>query len=460
MAKSTITTAFAAWNTRKILAGQPSRPDQMVFALIPGQSENTEVNPSEAMPAAAQIKYSADITRYGALNENAVVYSVVLDTSVGNWDYNWIGLTDSATGTVLMIVHTPQQRKIKTSSGVQGNNLIRNLAMEYSGAAAASQINVTPETWMIDFRARLLSSDEQTRLANVDYYGPGAFQADSFKLSVSGTTGSVQPGLAYVGGLRISGAAVKTIPVTANTSVWVDATWQGTVTGEWKTSFKLVTSLELADYVDALGFQHYVTKIADIRSGVLFDTRVSFPLAQLIKEISQSYAPVGESYTKAESDQLYQPKGNYQPAGNYAAAGASYTKTESDQLYQVKGNYMAAGYAYSKVESDNQYQPKGSYMAAGYAYSKVESDYQYQPKGNYAAAGSSYSKAESDALFGNSVTSLRMANYGNTYGDLRDSQKTIMTGIFAGNGYDNVTNHEHRQLQFQIVGNWYNVAYV
>lgn len=159
-------------------------------------------------------------------------------------------------------------------------------------------------------------------------------------------------------------------------------------------------------------------------------------------------------YSKDESDNQYQPKGNYAPAG------ASYTKAESDQLYQPKGNYMAAGYAYSKAESDNQFQPKGNYMAAGYAYSKAESDNQYQQKGNYATAGSSYTKAESDALFGNGVTSLRMANYGNTYGDLRDSQKTIMTGIFAGNGYDNVTNHEHRQLQFEVAGNWYNVAYV
>jgi len=63
--------------------------------------------------------------------------------------------------------------------------------------------------------------------------------------------------------------------------------------------------------------------------------------------------------------------------------GASYTKTESDNKYQPKGNYLATGYSYSKTESDNKYQPKGNYLATGYSYSKSESDGKYQPKGSY-----------------------------------------------------------------------------
>ncbi|MTB39307.1 MULTISPECIES: phage tail-collar fiber domain-containing protein [unclassified Providencia] len=43
--------------------------------------------------------------------------------------------------------------------------------------------------------------------------------------------------------------------------------------------------------------------------------------------------------------------------------------------------------AYDKSESDNKFQPKGNYLPSGYSYSKSESDNKYQQKGNYAPAG-------------------------------------------------------------------------
>ncbi|HCR3993991.1 TPA: hypothetical protein OOF55_003265, partial [Morganella morganii] len=61
--------------------------------------------------------------------------------------------------------------------------------------------------------------------------------------------------------------------------------------------------------------------------------------------------------------------------------GESYTKAEGDQRYQPKGSYQAAGYSYSKAESDNKYQPKESYQTSGYSYSKAESDGRYEKKG-------------------------------------------------------------------------------
>ncbi|WP_249216209.1 gp53-like domain-containing protein [Providencia rettgeri] len=70
-----------------------------------------------------------------------------------------------------------------------------------------------------------------------------------------------------------------------------------------------------------------------------------------------------------------------------------YNKTESDQRFQPLGNYLPAGYSYSKAESDTNYQPKGNYAPAGnYAlkgesYTKVEGDERYQPKGSYQPSG-------------------------------------------------------------------------
>ncbi|CEE93659.1 conserved hypothetical protein [Xenorhabdus nematophila str. Anatoliense] len=118
-----------------------------------------------------------------------------------------------------------------------------------------------------------------------------------------------------------------------------------------------------------------------------------------------NYALKGDSYTKSESDTRYQAKGNYQPASNYALKGESYIKTESDSKYQPKGSYATAGSSYTKSESDGRYQPKGNYQPTGnYAvrgesYTKKESDGKYQPKGNYLTAGYNYSKSESDTKY-------------------------------------------------------------
>ncbi|MDE9545556.1 hypothetical protein [Xenorhabdus bovienii] len=91
-----------------------------------------------------------------------------------------------------------------------------------------------------------------------------------------------------------------------------------------------------------------------------------------------NYTSAGYCYGKEESDNRFQPKGNYQPVGNYALKGDSYIKSESDGKYQPKGNYLEAGYSYSKGESDDKYQSRGNYQPAG----------NYQPTGNYASAAS------------------------------------------------------------------------
>ncbi|MGL5421902.1 MAG: phage tail protein [Serratia fonticola] len=297
MSQTAITKAFEAWLVDKTVNGEPARPDKMIFAFISGQDENAEIDRNEGMPSEGQIRHTADITQFGALNENAVVYSVVLDTTVGNWNYNWVGLVDSATGTVLMIVHLAEQQKIKTENGQQGNSLIRNLAMEFDGAAAASQINVTPETWMIDFSARLQSMDESRRLANVDYYGDAAFRADGFKVTVADATATITAGLGYVGGLRAIMTHNQALALAGKTGVWVDICWQGTVTGAWANSVTLRAADALVDYVDNAGYRHFVTRIAHVNGTNVTDERKPFPLDDLRQDVEDL-----DVYSKGEAD--------------------------------------------------------------------------------------------------------------------------------------------------------------
>ncbi|WP_208228508.1 phage tail protein [Brenneria izadpanahii] len=281
MAQSAVTRAFEAWNVSKILDGLPAVPDKVVFALIPNQDENKPVNRDEGMPAAATIKHTAAITQSGVLNDNAVVYSVVLDTTIGDWEYNWIGLVDSKTNTVLMIVHVRTQQKLKTQNGQQGNSLTRNLSMQFDGAAEATQINVSAQTWQIDFSARLFSMDEAHRLAMQDYYGVAAFLNDGFKVSLAGTQATIAPGVGYVSGLRVQLDAVAKLTVTANTAVWLDVSRQGTATGAWQNRITFKAVADLKNYTDAAGYDHYVAKIATIVNGQLADNRKVSPIAAL-----------------------------------------------------------------------------------------------------------------------------------------------------------------------------------
>lgn len=300
MSQSVITNAFSPWLAARLADSKPARPDRMVFAWIEGQDENAEINPDEQLPAKSLITHTADIVHFGTLNERAFVCSVVLDTTVGNWRYNWIGLVDSESDTLLMIVHTAEQQKIKTAAGIQGNTLSRNLMMEFSGAAAASQITVTAETWQIDYSARLRSMGEAGRLALVDYYGQAAFRDDGFLVTVQDNVAVVEPGLGYVSGLRVELSESRSFAVANGSGVWVDAVWSGTVTGAWVHSFKVIAAVNLSDYIDSAGFQHYVTRIASVTASGVKDLRTPFPLQKLEQTIDEL-----DVYSKTEADERF-----------------------------------------------------------------------------------------------------------------------------------------------------------
>ncbi|CAI2036470.1 phage tail protein [Serratia quinivorans] len=270
-----ITRKYEQWAASQTAQKLPARPDTFVFAYIPGQDSETEISRDEPLPETANIVHTAPVMQYGMLNTDAVVFSVVLDTSVGDFDYNWIGLLDQASNTLCMIVHTRTQRKIATSGQAQGNTLTRTLAMEFNGAAGATQINVTPQTWQIDFSARLAGVDERQRLAGLDIYGPGAFFGDGFLVTRAGTNYQAAAGLGYVGGLR--GALPALTPIAVDhtpTLIWADLSLQGQVTSRWETTVKLTAADTLQDYIDPQGFPHHVTQLARINEdGSVTDLR-------------------------------------------------------------------------------------------------------------------------------------------------------------------------------------------
>lgn len=264
MSQTAITLVFEQWKAQQAATGEPVLLDEFVFALVPGLDPDLPVDRSETLPPAAQIVHREPVTRKGVVNENAVVHSAVLGADVGDFSFNWIGLTNRASGTLAMIVHAPEQQKLKTKEGQQGNVLTRSFLMEYSGAQAETAINTPAETWQIDFTARMAGVDERQRQENIDIYGAAAFFGDGWLVSKTGNQFFVSKGAGYVAGLRVKLDANQNITVTTKpVKVWLDVCWTGGLTSVWAVQSTVMVASTLKDY-DQNGVRHYVFALANI----------------------------------------------------------------------------------------------------------------------------------------------------------------------------------------------------
>lgn len=274
MAQTVITIAFTEWKAQQAIDNQPVNLDEFIFAYIPDLDVTKPVENTEGLPPADKIVHRQAVSKSGVVNANSVVYSVTLGADIGDFNFNWIGLANKATGTLAMIIHAPTQSKIKNASGQQGNVLVRSMLMEYSGAESATNITTPAETWQIDFTARLAAMDERQRLENIDLYGAAAFFADGYLVSKTGSQFFVTKGAGYVAGLRSELSANQNITVsTKPVKVWLDVAWSGTLTSEWMVQSKIIVRDNLTDYVEN-GNQHYVFAVASIdASGDITDLR-------------------------------------------------------------------------------------------------------------------------------------------------------------------------------------------
>jgi hypothetical protein len=240
----------------------------------------------EALPDAGDIVATRPVTKQAYVNANQVVFSLVMDSSVGDFDFNWVGLV-SQENTLIACAHIPTIQKRATSGGIPGNNITRNFLIAYSGIQTTTAIDVPADTWQIDFTARLLGIDERERLSNYDIYGHEAFFGDGFEVThISGTDYEVGPGIGYVGGIRAALAAPHALVATPwPTAVWLDVSLQGDITGMEAVIDYIVSADAQTDYTDPNGFDHYVTKIADIdASGNVTDRRLLGSIADQIQD--------------------------------------------------------------------------------------------------------------------------------------------------------------------------------
>jgi len=148
--------------------GSPLILDRFILAYMPGQDPVAAIDRAETRPPDDRIVYTYAVPDdfRGYVSPNQVVYSMLLGSDVGDFTFNWVGLA-ADDGSIVTITHLPDTRKWATSGQTLGNNLTRNVLLEFTGALTTTGVTIEAKTWQVDFTARLHGIDERADLAGV-----------------------------------------------------------------------------------------------------------------------------------------------------------------------------------------------------------------------------------------------------------------------------------------------------
>lgn len=283
---ASITLAGESLIAQKQGAQQKLEVARFVLANVPDLDVNAPVNRGGGKPPEDQIVHTANVTRRGYVSPRQVIYSLMIPSDVGDWDFNWIGL-ETVEGVLLAVAYVPLQQKRRNIPPTQiGNNVTRNFLVEFSGAQQLTGITVDASTWQHDFTVRLTGIDERERLSNRDVYGRACFFQESLKL-VRNDFGlfQVQAGTAYVEGVRVALTAASIVQLPALPArAWLDvclAQDGSEVLAGWTVVFGATKS----DYLDTNGRWHYLAQLADIdANGAITDQRAWQPISNALIE--------------------------------------------------------------------------------------------------------------------------------------------------------------------------------
>ncbi|THG81515.1 phage tail protein [Pseudomonas sp. A-1] len=252
---------------------------RFVLANVPGLDHNAAVDRAAGMPPAGQIVHVAEVTRSGYVNPRQVVYSMMVGSNVGDWDFNWIGL-ETEEDVLLAVAYVPTQQKRKNIPPLQiGNNITRNFLVEFNGAQELTGLTVDASTWQHDFTVRLLGIDARERMSNRDTFGRACFLADSLQMEKMFGAYQLKAGIAYVEGIRVElvepvGVQLPALPAKA----WLDVALERQAS-DVVASWQVVFGADLVDTTDANGVAHYRVPLADIPdTSTITDLRTVEPI--------------------------------------------------------------------------------------------------------------------------------------------------------------------------------------
>jgi len=297
---------------------------RFVLALVPELDPDGPVDRDAPKPPPEQIVHTQAYTQKGFVNPNQVVYSLMMGSDIGDFDWNWIGL-ETSEEVLLTVGYVPVQQKRKNVPPHQiGNNVTRNMMLVFDGAQALTDVRIDASTWQHDFTVRLQGIDERERLSNRQVYGRACFFGDGLLL-VAGAKRSygLNPGLAFLEGIRVELLnALPITPPTLPTKAWLDVSLIREDNSA-RAAYSVQWGDNLTDYVDSAGAPHYLILLAELpNSATVLDKRtveqIDRPLVQHFAARRGDYAQLRARATTKDDvglDQLPNAKSD-DPASN------------------------------------------------------------------------------------------------------------------------------------------------
>lgn len=147
-----LTTAGKHYRNSAMTEGFVYQPTKFVFSLVPGLDPNSEPDDNITLPDVSKIVYEHVVTHRRKLDEDHILFSVMLGSEIGDFDFNRLDLVNDA-NEVLMVTFGPviPKRAANINTGQEGNTLARTFSQIFSGAANLAQITITAESWQYDF---------------------------------------------------------------------------------------------------------------------------------------------------------------------------------------------------------------------------------------------------------------------------------------------------------------------
>jgi len=157
----TVTDAGARYVAEKAAVLEPVVISHFILANVPGVDENTDASSSAGAPSSSYLvggNIDAPTPHYN--NDNAVTYSLVLDSTRGDYDFNYYGaVTD--TGVLLAYSYIPLNKK---RQGI-GQVINRNLVVPFTNAKQLTGAVLPLESWQFDYEKEM-EAIELTQVTN------------------------------------------------------------------------------------------------------------------------------------------------------------------------------------------------------------------------------------------------------------------------------------------------------
>lgn len=256
--------------------GQPVVGDQIILAMVSGLDTSATPPKTETVPTASIVD-TVPVNRAGLASESTAVFSGVIDSTRGDYSFNWIGLHNSEYDVLLAVAYEPAQAKYATAGVQIGNVLTKNFALTITSAAAVTGLTASIASWQFDYLQRFKSAEQLNQTTTAATFGGACFESPAG--AISGY--NVQTGRAIINGLLVTVPATNLTALQSEPAgnhpfyVYATVSQQATINGVANRCSIETSQTTLASF-DSNGTHHHRELIATITAtNAITDNRAS-----------------------------------------------------------------------------------------------------------------------------------------------------------------------------------------